>query len=414
MALGQFLRPGEEEWLEVLQKLAERFPAFGPDRVAQVLRENDGHAGQAAGALRDMSGTAMRPVDPDDAEHVRTLLSSPAMFAHACKEQFRKFDVNSDGALEWVEILALVNALYDGLGLQPPREGGLKAFFEASDTNGDGVLSEKEFTRFFECFLRYAFFDVHNHEQGFEPPAREMRPSSSQSDLRQKEVRSSPQKESRRNRTPEEGQPQQPPQPLQQPSPQKEKKERESRRHKSSSEAAEAKYFQCVAPNGCSYRRSADYQDRSSRGVPKGEVVQALEAWIRTPNGWLPISLESGELLFRPADSAKAAEVSGPDASPKHRSEGERSSKRSSKREEDGEGRRRSHRDRSSAMMDTVMEPQYGSAGLLPHEEAEWGDVFKRLQGRFPTASPGEVAEALRLVDGHAGQAATKLRELAH
>ena len=24
----------------------------------------------------------------------------------------------------------------------------------------DGVLSEKEFKRFFECFLRYAFFDV--------------------------------------------------------------------------------------------------------------------------------------------------------------------------------------------------------------------------------------------------------------
>ena len=24
----------------------------------------------------------------------------------------------------------------------------------------DGVLSEKEFKKFFECFLRYAFFDV--------------------------------------------------------------------------------------------------------------------------------------------------------------------------------------------------------------------------------------------------------------
>merc|ERR1719254_443449 len=87
------------------------------------------------------------------------------MFNHACKEHFRKFDVNGDGCLEWSEIVQLVNALYDNFGLEPPREGGLRAFFEATDTNCDGVLSEKEFKHFFEMFLRYAFFDVVNHQQ---------------------------------------------------------------------------------------------------------------------------------------------------------------------------------------------------------------------------------------------------------
>eukprot|EP00932_Pfiesteria_piscicida_P002160 SRR837773.121.p1 GENE.SRR837773.121~~SRR837773.121.p1 ORF type:complete len:219 (-),score=62.68 SRR837773.121:49-642(-) len=139
---------------------------MGPERVAQVLRENNGHAGHAAASLRDLACSEMRPVDPDDAEHVRTLLSSPAMFSHACKEQFRKFDVNGDGVLDKQEIVTLVNSLCDNFGLPPPRVGALNAFFEATDTNGDGVLSESEFKHFFECFLGYAFFDVMNQEKG--------------------------------------------------------------------------------------------------------------------------------------------------------------------------------------------------------------------------------------------------------
>eukprot|EP00913_Durusdinium_trenchii_P035119 g32853.t1 len=97
------------------------------------------------------------------------------MFAAVCQENFRKFDVNADGVLSWSEVLPLVNTLYEGFGLQPPREGNLRAFFDATDLNKererpmrellqsphqDGVLSEQEFQRFFECFLRYAFFDV--------------------------------------------------------------------------------------------------------------------------------------------------------------------------------------------------------------------------------------------------------------
>merc|ERR1719254_362186 len=121
------------------------------------------------------------------------------MFNHACKEHFRKFDVNGDGCLEWSEIVQLVNALYDNFGLQPPREGGLKAFFEATDDNHDGVLSEKEFKRFFEMFLRYAFFDVVSHQQAVaegretaEPRVAAQSPDSSPSERRVKEPGASP------------------------------------------------------------------------------------------------------------------------------------------------------------------------------------------------------------------------------
>merc|ERR1719230_505320 len=156
---GNFLRPNEEEWRPVFNRLSERFPSVTPQRVAQVLREHKGHAGEAASVLRDLTGSTVKEADPDDVEHVATLLSSPAMFKHACKEQFRKFDINRDGVLEWEEVKQLVQSLYEEFGLQLPAEGALKAFFYATDENQDGVLSEREFRKFFEMFLRYAFFD---------------------------------------------------------------------------------------------------------------------------------------------------------------------------------------------------------------------------------------------------------------
>merc|ERR1719284_1948294 len=106
-----------------------------------------------------MTSANVKEADPDDVEHVSTLLSSPAMFKHACKEQFKKFDFNKDGVLEWEEVKQLVHNLYEEFGLQLPSEGALKAFFYATDENQDGVLSEREFRKFFEMFLRYAFFD---------------------------------------------------------------------------------------------------------------------------------------------------------------------------------------------------------------------------------------------------------------
>merc|ERR1719272_1947514 len=158
-AAGNHFRPNEEEWRDLFNNLCTRFPTVEGAKVAKILRERGGHGGEAASALRDMTSSIVKEPDPDDVEHVATLLSSAAMFKHACHENFKKYDVNKDGALEWDEVKALTNGLYDEFGLQPPSEGSLKAFFLATDENQDGVLSEREFRKFFEMFLRYAFFD---------------------------------------------------------------------------------------------------------------------------------------------------------------------------------------------------------------------------------------------------------------
>ena len=163
MAPSGYLRPEEEEWQPLFNNLCERFGTFPPQKIAQILRDNDGHAGHTSAALRDLSGTTMRPVDPDDAEHVRTLLSSPVMFKHACSEHFKKYDRDGNGVLEWDEILGLTGAIHEALGLQPPREGGLRKFFEDSDENGDGVLTQDEFVVFFQAFLKFAYLEVEKH-----------------------------------------------------------------------------------------------------------------------------------------------------------------------------------------------------------------------------------------------------------
>lgn len=45
------LAAGEEGWQDRLDRLSERFPAAGPERILQVLRDKDGHAGKAARVL---------------------------------------------------------------------------------------------------------------------------------------------------------------------------------------------------------------------------------------------------------------------------------------------------------------------------------------------------------------------------
>eukprot|EP00928_Gymnodinium_smaydae_P062223 TRINITY_DN46133_c0_g1_i1.p1 TRINITY_DN46133_c0_g1~~TRINITY_DN46133_c0_g1_i1.p1 ORF type:complete len:201 (+),score=39.57 TRINITY_DN46133_c0_g1_i1:54-605(+) len=155
------LEPQEESWREALESLSARFPTVDRTRVLQVLRDNNGHGGYAAASLRSLTSDGVREADADDIDHVATLLSSPAMFKHACKDQFRKFDKNRDGALDWDEVLALTAHLYERFGLEPPSEGTLQAFFDSTDENHDGVLSEREFRKFFESFLRHAYFDVH-------------------------------------------------------------------------------------------------------------------------------------------------------------------------------------------------------------------------------------------------------------
>jgi Ca2+-binding EF-hand superfamily protein len=154
------LRTGEEEWQPVFGRLCERFPQVAKERVADILREQEGHAGNAATILRETSSSVVKEQDPDDVEHVSTLLSSPVMFKHACKEQFAAFDRDGNGVLDVDEVISLTNNLYSNFGLQTPSEGSVRAFFVAMDQNNDGVLSEREFRRFFEMYLRFAFFDV--------------------------------------------------------------------------------------------------------------------------------------------------------------------------------------------------------------------------------------------------------------
>mmetsp|Transcript_110795 Transcript_110795/g.278522 ORF Transcript_110795/g.278522 Transcript_110795/m.278522 type:complete len:453 (-) Transcript_110795:47-1405(-) len=446
--VAHLLQPGEEDWQDILERLCERFETYGPERVVKILRDCNGHAGQAASTLRDLAGTEMRPVDPDDAEHVRTLLCSPLMFSHACKEHFRRYDVNGDGALEWSEIVGLVNALYENFGLQPPREGGLKAFFEATDTNGDGVLSEKEFKHFFECFLRYAFFDVVNHEQKAKEPqgspahAKSHHQEGQQTGRSQhrapKEPSASPPRRSERSARSAAGSPSaaggggggRVGEESLSASPQPAASRHESRRHHHGGQAElGAGVFRCYAPQGMAYRQSPDLNSPSDTvGVQKGEVVQALEHWIRTPQGWLPVAISTGERFFEPSSavpkasrsSAAVAAAASPD---QHQSS--RSSKRVSRstgvveRSEGyasvgGEGRR----DREKAPPAAPVAPVAGaggggsgSGGLRPGEE-EWQGVFERLSLRFPTATSSDVAQALRDYGGHAGQAAQRLRAL--
>lgn len=157
---GAGLPPSEEEWREPFDRLNERFPTAGEDRVAEALRQHRGHAGKAASYLREILSANVKEQDPDDAEHVNTLLSSPFMFKHSCREHFEKFDFDGSGSLDLDEITQLATALYSTFGLEPPSEGSVRAYFVAIDENGDGVLSEDEFQTFFEKFLRMAYFDV--------------------------------------------------------------------------------------------------------------------------------------------------------------------------------------------------------------------------------------------------------------
>lgn len=154
------LQAGEEQWQGAFDCLRGRFPAVNGERVAQALRDHNGHAGYAASQLRELADASVKEPSLDDKEHVATLLSSPPMFKHFCQEHFEKFDANRNGMLEWEEIVALTGSLFDSYGLKQPSDATLWAFFNNSDENQDGSLSDKEFRVFFESFLRHSFFET--------------------------------------------------------------------------------------------------------------------------------------------------------------------------------------------------------------------------------------------------------------
>lgn len=345
---------------------------MGANKIAAILRETNGHAGQAAAAIRDLCGTGKREVDPDDQEHVRTLLTSPAMFAAVCQENFRKFDVNADGVLSWSEVLPLVNTLYEGFGLQLPREGNLRAFFDATDLNKDGVLSEQEFQRFFECFLRYAFFDVvqkdHKAQQQRQAQARSVTnsvvqnaPSSAACAVRQVGLQEA-----------------RPP-----------KGQKSFNEQVEDTSASPGHVLRVIAPHGVSRRRTPEMNDCMDETLLCGQVVQVLEHWVKTDQGWLPVHDAHGKLLLQPTDRGGKPPAGAAMSACRH----EKCSKEASPVQ--------------------ASESGAGLGSSLCGGEEEWRDRFERLQERFPMLSSAQVLQKLRANQGHAGHTAAALRELA-
>jgi len=464
---GNFLKPNEQEWKEVFNRLSERFPTVKGHQIAQALREHHGHAGEAAAVLRDLTSCSVKEADPDDVEHVATLLSSPAMLKHACKEQFRKFDVNKDGVLEWDEVKQLVNNLYDEFGLQMPSEGSLKAFFFATDENMDGVLSEREFRKFFEMFLRYAFFDHLKLRQMVEKGQEiEQRRNSMNADQIPKvtEVRAdadtaSPQdsrassaSDGNKPATPDETQA--PPKsqtkpervalaPIDQQKPprrspksedkQQDRSQQRDRDHRSSrdkererapppevSEGPFGTAIRCLAQNGVAYRASPDFQDRMDAVVGRGETVRVLEHWIRTPDGWLPVMDPQFQPLFE-RSSAEPGDGTRNGSDNQRQTHAEK--KRVSIQEQRDDTLDVNVRSASAVQKSPKPAEAFGCAAVAPprvsHEaesgglksnEEEWRPVFERLSQRFPGVPECKIAQALRDNDGHAGKAASMLR----
>jgi len=423
------LRPGEEDWRDVFDRLKERFPSVPAEKVAQLLRENSGHAGNTAGALRHLTGDGVVEPEPDDAEHVATLLSSPAMFKHVCKEHFKKFDMNGDGVLQYPEVLGLTNELYQNFGLQQPSEGSLRAFFDATDDNNDGVLSEREFRKFFECFLRYAYFDVMKLRQMVEKgrakranskefvengktlSTERVSPPSSSEDVPEPEVPRKP-RSSPKARTAA-------PEPLEEAVRHQRGKDthdvvdhnghRDHAHHKQQS-------LRCIADGGVPLCKSPDLQDTTGVIVKKGQTVPVLEMWVKTADGWLPVSDPNGGVLFdrahdserkSRADRHHASEAKG--ANTQHRNNHSTGHHHHHQAEATATGQPEPPQQAAHASRSQV---ESGPAGKLAANEADWQDRFDRLRERFPNCTAAQVLTALRDHDGHAGQAAAALRDL--
>eukprot|EP00927_Polykrikos_kofoidii_P071948 TRINITY_DN68126_c0_g1_i1.p1 TRINITY_DN68126_c0_g1~~TRINITY_DN68126_c0_g1_i1.p1 ORF type:complete len:440 (-),score=74.29 TRINITY_DN68126_c0_g1_i1:141-1460(-) len=423
----------EERWRDAFDRLRERFPTVAPERVAQALRNHDGHAGGAASELRDMTSFVVKPPDPGDSEHVATLLSSPVMFKHACKEQFKKFDTNGDGVLQWTEILQLVNELYYSFGLQEPSENCLKAFFHATDENGDEVLNEREFRKFFEMFLRYAFFDVVKMKQIIEAGKMKMAtvgdekssnqqigPSTTQAAVRsgrherepreqQREARESGESREHRDRGSGESRH------IRQ---NKREDNDQNARHKDKAiaEGAGEGYGSgttliCTNANGISYRSSADFSERMASMVEHGQTVQVLEQWVRTTNGWLPVYDLSGNLLLERQRRSRVTER----GDTRHRGSERNESSPTSQRVRIADSRR-AESETADQPAQTKQKAASKSTGVVLSAELgalpeEWKSGFERLSDRFPNAGASLIVQALIDNDGHAGKAASALRD---
>lgn len=418
-----YLAANERAWSDVFDRLRERFPSVAPERVVEALRNHEGHAGSAAAELRDLTSVSVKPPDPDDAEHVATLLSSPMMFKHACKEHFAKCDLNGDGVLDFSEVVTLTNTLYFNFGLQQPSQGCLEAFFKATDENGDGVLSEREFRRFFEMFLRYAFFDVVKLQQLVDKqqaegtgPVAPVRAAAQRPVLKVDDVyRQSEQVGAREQPAPQ--------QPVQA-TPSRDRRSIKRDERKSSSSTT----FVCVTPSGLNYCAGPDLADQTQHCVSQGESVQVLEHWVRTPNGWLPMHDSSGAAVLEKLQSRKAPRAD--DRAEAVPAKEQRVPKQNEARPEPCSPSRAAETPAAAKAkeMTNVASPQRSRASnswvgggdakakaAAPVEESvavpeEWKAVVERLSERFPNAGTAKVVRALQDNAGHAGKAAAQLR----
>lgn len=319
------------------------------------------------------------------------------------------FDADGNGVLDVNEVISLTSAMYSSFGLQVPSEGSVRAFFVAMDENGDGVLSEREFRRFFEMFLRFAFFDVAKLRQiveqgnekvatmpdGLAPPRPTAVPIRAPAHMPEPlESIENLQPDPRRIQPPT---PVKPSDTVSQPRPRrspqatdgrrrhrdledgsktpKEKSHRQRSTRENPTSCLSGGSLRCVASSGVAYRNSANYKDRSDWVCHQGDAVQVLEHWVRTESGWLPLTDSSGRALFQVEDAV------GRD--------------RKVRIDDDG-NRRRSER----------------PADVLGEGEEEWQERWNRLSERFPNVPREKVLQALRDNQGHAGIVANMLRDM--
>jgi hypothetical protein len=195
-------------------------------------------------------------------------------------------------------------------------------------------------------------------------------------------------------------------------SPKAEKEKRRSRRdreheggaspsmnHSASAPALTAGRLICLAPQGVAYRGKPEFQDRTQSSVSKGESVEILEHWVRTPNGWLPMNDPSGRNLFEG--------VTGETPSVSHHGE-HRESRKKRVNIQDVHDHALQETVRSVTQSPVRRRPD--AEVILKPEEQDWKPIFDRLCERFPNVGVDKITQALRDNDGHAGKAAQLLR----
>lgn len=121
MAVAALLGPGEEAWKGAFDNLCQRFAQFEAAVVAKTLRENDGHAGRTAQALRKLPPPAEGSGSQSPAQAEATTSQAPAKMIAAAKEAQPRLSAASTAA-ESLPPLASPDAVADS---PPPPDSKL-------------------------------------------------------------------------------------------------------------------------------------------------------------------------------------------------------------------------------------------------------------------------------------------------